>query len=72
MRFSRTVKTIQSSHFGMRIVINLQNRLESIRCNQINLPLMMVYTVYPKSKPVSRVNQLKCVIILVHQNKREL
>ena len=59
MGFTKTVKTIQFSHFceKMRIVINLQNRLESIWCSQINPPLMIVYNVYPKSKPVSTVNQ---------------
>lgn len=63
MRFTRTVKAIKSTHFckKMRIAINLQNRLESIWYSQINPPLMIVYTVYPKSKLVSRVNQLKCI-----------
>lgn len=70
--FTKMVKTIQFSHFceKMRIVINLQNRLESIWCSQINPPLMIVYTVYLKSKPVSRVNQLKCVIIWFTKARR--
>lgn len=72
MGFTKTVKTIQFSHFceKMRIVINLQNRLESIWCSQINPPLMIVYNVYPKSKPVSTVNQLKCVIIWFTKTRR--
>jgi len=61
VRFTRTVKTIKSTHFCKKTRINLQNRLESIWYSQINPLLMIVYAVYPKSKPVSRVNQLKCV-----------
>lgn len=73
-KLTRTMKANPSSQFSkkMRIVINLQNRLESIWCSQINPPLMIVYTVYPKSNSESRVNQLQFIFGLAHQRKREL